>query len=222
MIAVDVGNHAYSFGRYFESAGQPVLMSGYLGSIGFGYPAAMGAWAADPTRPVVAVTGDGGFGQYLAELTTAVKYGIPIKHVLLDNGALGKISKEQLAGGLPVWQTSLVNPDFAAYARLCGAVGIPVDTQRRARRRHGRAVRRRRARRCCTSTPTASSSEPDGAASRRRFLDLVADSPGVRDCRRPDRGWDGGQPDRGSAQHERARRGVDRELVGAATPSAAG
>ena len=127
VIAVDVGNHAYSFGRYFESAGQPVLMSGYLGSIGFGYPAAMGAWAADPSRPVVAVTGDGGFGQYLAEVTTAVKYGIPVKHVLLDNGSLGKISKEQLAGGLPVWQTSLVNPDFAAYARLCGAVGISVD-----------------------------------------------------------------------------------------------
>ena len=126
VIAVDVGNHAYSFGRYFESAGQPVLMSGYLGSIGFGYPAAMGAWAAAPDRPVVAVTGDGGFGQYLAELTTAVKYGIPVKHVLLDNGALGKISKEQLAGRLPVWQTSLVNPDFAAYAELCGAVGIPV------------------------------------------------------------------------------------------------
>ena len=46
VIAVDVGNHAYSFGRYFESRGtQRVLMSGYLGSIGFGYPAAMGAWA---------------------------------------------------------------------------------------------------------------------------------------------------------------------------------
>ena len=125
-IAVDVGNHAYSFGRYYESAGQPVLMSGYLGSIGFGYPAAMGAWAADPTRPVVAVTGDGGFGQYLAELTTAVKYRIPVKHVLLDNGALGKISKEQLTGRYAVWQTSLINPDFAEYAGLCGAVGIPV------------------------------------------------------------------------------------------------
>jgi thiamine pyrophosphate-dependent acetolactate synthase large subunit-like protein len=129
VIAVDVGNHAYSFGRYFESAGQPVLMSGYLGSIGFGYPAAMGAWAAvRGVHPVVAVTGDGGFGQYLAELTTAVKYGIPIKHVLLDNGSLGKISKEQLAGSYPVWQTSLVNPDFADYARACGAVGISVRT----------------------------------------------------------------------------------------------
>ena len=126
VIAVDVGNHAYSFGRYFESAGQPVLMSGYLGSIGFGYPAAMGAHLACPERPVVAVTGDGGFGQYLAELTTAVRYGMPVKHVLLDNAGLGKISKEQLAARLAVWQTSLVNPDFADYARLCGATGIAV------------------------------------------------------------------------------------------------
>jgi thiamine pyrophosphate-dependent acetolactate synthase large subunit-like protein len=116
VVAVDVGNHAYSLGRYLESKGQPVLMSGYLGSIGFGYPAAMGAWAADPGRPVVAVTGDGGFGQYAMELTTAVKYGMPIKHVLLDNGALGKIEKEQVAADYPVWHTSLHNPDWAGFA----------------------------------------------------------------------------------------------------------
>jgi pyruvate oxidase len=127
VVTVDVGNHAYSLGRYLESKGQPVLMSGYLGSIGFGYPAALGAWAAAPGRPVVAVTGDGGFGQYAAELTTAVKYGIAIKHVLLDNHSLGKIGKEQLAADFPVWHTSLHNPDWAAYARLCGATGIKAD-----------------------------------------------------------------------------------------------
>ena len=127
VVTVDVGNHAYSLGRYLGSKGQPVLMSGYLGSIGFGYPAALGAWAAAPGRPVVAVTGDGGFGQYAAELTTAVKYGIPVKHVLLDNHSLGKIGKEQLAADFPVWHTSLHNPDWAAYAQLCGATGIRAD-----------------------------------------------------------------------------------------------
>jgi pyruvate oxidase len=126
VVTVDVGNHAYSLGRYLESKGQPVLMSGYLGSIGFGYPAAIGAWAAYPDRPVVAVTGDGGFGQYATELTTAVKYRIPIKHVLLNNHALGKISKEQVAADYPVWHTSLHNPDWAGYAELCGATGIKV------------------------------------------------------------------------------------------------
>jgi len=133
IIAVDVGNNTYSFGRYFECTRQAVLMSGYLGSIGFGYPAAMGAWAAtqedDPAfkgRPVVAVTGDGGFGQYMAELTTAVKYGMKITHVLLNNDELGKISKEQRAGRWDVWQTSLHNPNFSEYATLCGALGVRV------------------------------------------------------------------------------------------------
>jgi pyruvate oxidase len=126
VIAVDVGNNTYSFGRYFECKQQDVLMSGYLGSIGFGYPAAMGAWAAAPDRPIVAITGDGGFGQYLAELNTAVKYAIPITHVLLNNAQLGKISKEQRAAEWDVWQTSLHNPNFAEYAKVCGAHGVRV------------------------------------------------------------------------------------------------
>ena len=128
VIAVDVGNHAYSFGRYFEcKPEQSVLMSGYLGSIGFGYPAAIGAWAADPARAIYAVTGDGGFTQYMGELLTAVKHNMKITHVLLNNGQLGKISKEQLAGDWEVWQTSLHNPSFAEYARISGALGIRVS-----------------------------------------------------------------------------------------------
>jgi thiamine pyrophosphate-dependent acetolactate synthase large subunit-like protein/nitrite reductase/ring-hydroxylating ferredoxin subunit len=130
VIPVDVGNNAYSFGRYFETQrGQTVLMSGYLGSIGFGFPAAMGAWAATKGtgRKVVSVSGDGGFGQYLAEMTTAVAHSMPITHVLLNNDELGKISKEQIGALRPVWQTGLVNPDFAAYARLCGARGWRVE-----------------------------------------------------------------------------------------------
>lgn len=132
VVAVDVGNNTYSFGRYFESKGQPVLMSGYLGSIGFGLPAAIGAWAAvgHEGRKVVAICGDGGLGQYLADLTTAVKYGMDITVLVLDNGQLGKISKEQRAGDFPVWETSLVNPDFAAYADLCGARGFRVEARK--------------------------------------------------------------------------------------------
>ncbi|KAB7756293.1 thiamine pyrophosphate-dependent enzyme [Mycolicibacterium mucogenicum] len=126
VLAVDVGNHAYSFGRYFETAEQSVLMSGYLGSIGFGFPAAMGAWAAAPDRPIIAITGDGGFGQYLADFTTAVKYHMNITHILLNNGELAKISEEQRGAEYAVWQTSLLNPDFAAYARSCGGYGRRV------------------------------------------------------------------------------------------------
>ena len=127
VIAVDVGNNTYSFGRYFECSGsQRVLMSGYLGSIGFGYPAAIGAAAAKPDKPIVCVTGDGGFGQYMAEVTTAVRHNMNITHVLLNNGQLGKISKEQAAGEWDVWQTQLTNPDFSKFADNCGALGLRV------------------------------------------------------------------------------------------------
>lgn len=128
VIAVDVGNNTYSFGRYFETKpGQRVLMSGYLGSIGFGFPAAIGAWAATGgERPILAITGDGGFGQYMAEILTAVKYGMNITHVMLNNSQLGKISKEQRAGEWDVWATDLHNPNFAEYAELCDSRGIRV------------------------------------------------------------------------------------------------
>ena len=145
VIAVDVGNHAYSFGRYFECKGQhgadvrlPRLdrlrLPGRDGRLG----------APRRTRPIVAVTGDGGFAQYMAELTTAVKHGMNITHVLLNNGQLGKIAKEQRAGEWDVWQTSLHNPDFSALRANCGALGIRVDRPRAARRRARRGRRPRR------------------------------------------------------------------------------
>ncbi len=132
VIAVDVGNNTYSFGRYFECENQRILMSGYLGSIGFSFPAAMGAWAATQDqeefrgRKVISISGDGGFGQYMGDFNTAVKYNMDITHILLNNSQLGKISKEQLAGEWPVWQTDLHNPDFSEYAKLCGAEGYRV------------------------------------------------------------------------------------------------
>ncbi len=135
IMPVDVGNNTYSFGRYFECAEQAVLMSGYLGSIGFAFPAALGAWCATQEqgtpfsgRSVVSISGDGGFGQYPFELTTAVKYGMNLTHVLLHNGELGKISKEQRFGQWPVWETSLHNPDFSQYAELCGAKGVRIES----------------------------------------------------------------------------------------------
>ena len=127
IMCVDVGNNAYSFGRYFETVNHQFLMSGYLGSIGFAMPASMGAWAAVKNeKPIIAVAGDGGFAQYLAELTTIVKYKMPIKIIILNNNELGKISKEQRAAEFDVWKTSELNPSFADYANSCGAKGLFV------------------------------------------------------------------------------------------------
>lgn len=121
-----MGNNAYAFGMYFEAQQQHVLMSGYLGSIGFAFPAAMGAWASAPKRKIIAVAGDGGFGQYMAEFTTAVKYDMNITLILLNNSELAKISREQRGGNFHVWQTDLHNPNFAQYAENCGGLGLRV------------------------------------------------------------------------------------------------
>ena len=130
VMCVDVGNNAYSFGRYFEPTNQDFLMSGYLGSIGFALPAAIGAWTVvGNSRPVIAVAGDGGVCQYLAEITTLVKYNMPVKLIIINNHELGKISKEQRAGEFDVWKTSLSNPNFSEFAQSCGAWGKRVDKQ---------------------------------------------------------------------------------------------
>jgi len=86
----------------------------------------MGAYMAQSERPVISVSGDGGFGQYMAEFNTAVLYRMNITHVLLNNNELGKISREQRDAHWPVWQTRLHNPNFAEYAKACGGLGIRV------------------------------------------------------------------------------------------------
>jgi hypothetical protein len=72
-------------------------------------------------------TSDGGFGQYMGEFTTAVKYDMDVTHVLLNDDELGKISKEQRTGGREVWQTHLANPNVAEFTQNCGCHGVFVD-----------------------------------------------------------------------------------------------
>jgi len=128
IMCVDVGNNAYSFGRYFESKDHRFLLSGYLGSIGFALPASIGAWAAtNGELPIIAVAGDGGFAQYLAELTTLVKYNIPVKIIILNNNELAKISKEQREGQFEVWKTNLSNPKYSEFAKSCGMIDLSVE-----------------------------------------------------------------------------------------------
>ena len=128
IMCVDVGNNAYSFGRYFESQDHRFLLSGYLGSIGFALPASIGAWAATKGKlPIVAVAGDGGFGQYMAELTTLVHYNIPVKLIIINNNQLAKISKEQRSGEFDVWKTDLSNPKFSDFAQSCGMTGLRAE-----------------------------------------------------------------------------------------------
>jgi thiamine pyrophosphate-dependent acetolactate synthase large subunit-like protein len=128
VVALDVGNTTYSFGRYFEADGQRIVMSGWLGSIGYALPAAIGAAAAYPDLTILAVAGDGGFGQYAMELSTVAKYGLNIKVLLLSNDELGKITAEQQLADTHVWATSLKNPSWSAMAESLGLFGRRVTT----------------------------------------------------------------------------------------------
>lgn len=128
IVALDVGNTTYSFGRYFEADGQRVVMSGWLGSIGYALPAAMGASAAYPDLTIVAIAGDGGFGQYAMELATVAKYDLNVKVVLLSNDELGKITAEQQLANTHIWATSLKNPSWAGMAESLDLFGRSVTT----------------------------------------------------------------------------------------------
>ncbi len=89
---------------------------------------------------VISASGAGGFGQYMAEVSTWVKYGMDITQVLLNNSELGKISKEQRAGDWDVWQTSLHDPSFADFASSCGALGIREESREELDKALARAI----------------------------------------------------------------------------------
>ena len=128
VISVDVGENAWWFGRNFKmTKDQEVILSGSLASMGFGLPGALAAQLVYPDRQVICFTGDGGFSMVMADFMTAVKYGLPVKVFLLNNGQLGMIMQEQKVENYPNWQTELYNCDFAEYAQNCGGVGIRVN-----------------------------------------------------------------------------------------------
>lgn len=106
--------------------GQHFTLSSALASMAFGLPGAIGAQLTYPDRQVVALVGDGGFSMLMADFLTAVRYHLPVKVVVFNNHKLGLIRMEQEAAGFPESQTDLLNPDFAAYARLCGGEGFRV------------------------------------------------------------------------------------------------
>ena len=126
VISLDVGENQWWFGRSFRMKRQRFVMSGYLATMGFGFPGALAAKLAYPDRPVFCITGDGGFSMAMADFVTAVKYNLPVIVIILNNRELGMIRVEQMMEHYQNFATDLLNPDFAAYAEVCGGVGIHV------------------------------------------------------------------------------------------------
>lgn len=108
--------------------GQMHSVSGTLASMACGLPYAIAAQIAYPERQSVAFVGDGGFSMLMAEFATAVKYGLPIKVVIVKNNVLGQIKWEQMVFlGNPEYGVELHPIDFAAFARACGGTGFTIE-----------------------------------------------------------------------------------------------
>ena len=102
---------------------------GYQGTLGFGFPTALGVKVANPDKAVVSVTGDGGFQFALPELATAVQYGIDLVTIVFDNGCYGNVLRDQQTRfDDHVIGADLVNPDFAKLADAYGVRAWVVDT----------------------------------------------------------------------------------------------
>ncbi len=97
------------------------LSTGYMGTLGWGFPTALGARVARPERPIVSVTGDGGFMFAASELASAVQHKIGLVTVLFNNNQFGNVQQMQreLYGGRII-ASDLVNPDFVRLAESFG------------------------------------------------------------------------------------------------------
>jgi len=105
------------------------ITSGYQGTLGSGFPTALGAKVANPDRPVVAITGDGGFMFAVAELSTAVQFNIGVVTLVFNNNAYGNVRRDQRTrfDGRVV-AADLVNPDFVELAESFGVAASRVTS----------------------------------------------------------------------------------------------
>ncbi|MBS4024417.1 MAG: biosynthetic-type acetolactate synthase large subunit [Clostridia bacterium] len=130
-VTSDVGQHQMWTAQYFrfERPGS-FLCSGGLGTMGYGFPAAIGAQMGKPNETVVCITGDGGFQMNMAELGTAVEQKLPIKIVVLNNNTLGLVKQLQHFYCDKNYTAVCFsgNPDFVKLAQAYeGAVGLRIE-----------------------------------------------------------------------------------------------
>jgi acetolactate synthase-1/2/3 large subunit len=130
IVVTDVGQHQMFTALYYRvTKPRHFLSSGGLGTMGFGFPAAIGAQVGCPDKSVFAICGDGGFQMTLQELAPAVEHKLPVKILLMNNGYLGMVRQWQEL----FWNSRYsgvdisVQPDFVKLAEAYGAVGLRVE-----------------------------------------------------------------------------------------------
>jgi len=132
IVATEVGqNQMWAAQFYKVKHPRHFLTSGGLGTMGYGFPAAIGAKVGNPEKIVFDIAGDGSIQMNIQELATCVSYGINVKVAILNNNYLGMVRQwQQLFYKRRYSYTFLKNPDFVKLAQSYGAVGIVVEHEK--------------------------------------------------------------------------------------------
>jgi len=131
IVTTGVGQHQMFSAQFYKfSRPRQLITSGGLGTMGFGLPAAIGTQIVRPEATVIDIDGDHSFNMTMAELNTAVQHELPIKVCIFNNGYMGMIRQwQELFYAKRYFYSYLKNPDYAAYARAVGGVGITVESK---------------------------------------------------------------------------------------------
>jgi acetolactate synthase-1/2/3 large subunit len=114
------------YSRPFFKVYQPrtYITSSYSGNLGYAFPTALGAKVACPDRPVISISGDGGFMYNVQELATAAQYGINVVQIVFNDGAYGNVARDLDEAWGGSYGAELKNPDFMKLADAFGVVGL--------------------------------------------------------------------------------------------------
>lgn len=128
VVTTEVGQHQVWTARYLQfNSPNKFITSGGLGTMGFGFPASIGACIAE-NKPVICIAGDGSFQMNMQELATCMDYNLPVKIFILDNGYLGMVRQfQEKSCDERYFATKISNPDFIKLAESYGAKALRVE-----------------------------------------------------------------------------------------------
>ena len=125
VFGLDVGNNTeWAIRQIPLNRNQKFTLSGWFATMGYGLPAGMAAKLSYPERPVITISGDGGFAMVMQDLITEVKYEMPIVNVVLENKSFGFIQHEKIVANQAPYGIDLQGANWAGIAENMGAIGL--------------------------------------------------------------------------------------------------